>query len=64
LNRLFSGLPFEVVYRTVVFGAYDNIIRRSPFLGKLLRGFLQLLEKTPLRALGLSHFWVLRKTER
>jgi SAM-dependent methyltransferase len=62
LCRLFAGLPLETVYRTTIFGAYDNIIRRSPALGRLLRGFLQFLEHTPLRALGLSHFWVLRKT--
>ena len=63
LSKLFSGLPLKVVYHTIVFGAYDNIIRRSPALGKLLRGFLQFLEKTPLRALGLSHFWVLEKSD-
>jgi len=49
------------VTRTVVFGAYDNIIARRPRLGRLLRGLLQWLEKTPLRALGLSHFWVVEK---
>jgi SAM-dependent methyltransferase len=63
LNKLFGGLPLKVVYRTTIFGAYDNIIRRSPALGGLLRTFLQFLEKTPLRALGLSHFWVLEKSE-
>jgi SAM-dependent methyltransferase len=61
LEKLFEGLPVHFVYRTIIFGAYDNIIRRSPALGKLLRGFLQFLEKTPLRALGLSHFWVVEK---
>ncbi len=63
LSKLFGGLPLKVIYRTTIFGAYDNIIRRSPVTGKLLRGFLQFLEKTPLRALGLSHFWVLEKSE-
>ncbi|HEX9017814.1 MAG TPA: methyltransferase domain-containing protein [Anaerolineaceae bacterium] len=62
LQRLFSGLPVRIVERTVIFGAYDNIIARRPALGKLLRGILQALEKTPLRALGLSHFWVVEKT--
>jgi len=47
-------LRLEAVYRSIVFGAYDNIIRRSPRLGRLLRGLMQFLEKTPLRALGLS----------
>ncbi len=61
LEKLFAGLPLRVVERTVVFGAYDNIIARWPPLGRPLRAFLQGLEKTPLRVLGLSHFWVLEK---
>jgi SAM-dependent methyltransferase len=61
LKKLFEGLPVRFVCRTTIFGAYDNIIRRSPLLGKLLRGFLQFLEQTPLRGLGLSHFWVVEK---
>ena len=65
LTKLFDCLPLEVVYRTVIFGAYDNIIRRSPVLGKTLRGFMRFLEKTPLKAMGLSQFWVLeKKTEK
>ncbi len=61
LERLFSESPVRVVERTVIFGAYDNIIARWPTVGKALRGILQWLEKTPLRTLGLSHFWVLEK---
>jgi SAM-dependent methyltransferase len=63
LNRLFKGLPVKFVKRTVVFGAYDNIIAHRPALGKALRRILQTLENTPLRILGLSHFWVVEKTE-
>jgi SAM-dependent methyltransferase len=61
LKKLVLGLPVEIVYRTTIFGAYDNIIHKWPALGKMLRGLMQLLEKTPLRALGLSHFWVVEK---
>jgi SAM-dependent methyltransferase len=61
LERLFAGLPLRAVQRTVIFGAYDNVIARSPTLGRLLRSVLQFLEKTPLRWFGLSHFWVLEK---
>ncbi len=61
LKRLFAGLPVKFVTRTTVFGAYDNIIARHPKWGKLLRGVLQWLEKTPFRRLGLSHFWVVEK---
>jgi SAM-dependent methyltransferase len=61
LDRLFKGLPVRVIERTVIFGAYDNIIARRPALGRVLRAILQTLESTPLRALGLSHFWVVEK---
>lgn len=61
LEKLMAGLPLKVVERTVIFGAYDNIIARFPRLGGVLRGFLQWLEKTPLRGLGLSQFWVVEK---
>ena len=61
LTRLFEGLPVRIIRRTIIFGAYDNIIARLPRLGRLLRDALQALEKTPLRTLGLSHFWVVEK---
>jgi SAM-dependent methyltransferase len=62
LERLFAGKPVKFIYRTVIFGAYDNIIARSPTLGNVIRSVLQWMEKTPLRGLGLSHFWVVEKT--
>jgi SAM-dependent methyltransferase len=61
LDALFVGLSVRSVSRTVIFGAYDNIIARRPALGNRLRAVLQALESTPLRALGLSHFWVVEK---
>ena len=61
LAELFDGLPVKFVQQTVIFGAYDNIIARFGAFGKVLRGILQFLEKTPLQRLGLSHFWVIEK---
>lgn len=61
LGRLFAGLPVRYIERTIIFGAYDNIIARRPGLGRLLRAALQWLERTPLRVFGLSHFWVVEK---
>jgi len=61
LERLFTGLPLRTVKRAIIFGAYDNIIVRWSRLGRLLRALLQALEETPLRVLGLSHFWVVEK---
>jgi SAM-dependent methyltransferase len=62
LQRLIRGLPLRVVQRTIVFGAYDNLIVRWGLLGRALRAVLQALERTPLRVLGLSHLWVLERT--
>jgi SAM-dependent methyltransferase len=61
MRRLFAGLPVKLVEQKIVFGAYDNIIARFGSLGKILRGILQFLEKTPLKVFGLSHFWVVEK---
>jgi SAM-dependent methyltransferase len=62
LQKLFDGLPVKFIERTIIFGAYDNIIARFGTLGKVLRWILQFLEKTPLKIFGLSHFWVVEKT--
>ena len=61
MQKLFEGLPVKLVEQTIIFGAYDNIIARFGPLGKILRGVLQFLEKTPLRIFGLSHFWAVEK---
>jgi SAM-dependent methyltransferase len=61
MQKLFEGLPVTFVERTIIFGAYDNIIARFGSFGKILRGILQLLERTPLKIFGLSHFWVVEK---
>jgi SAM-dependent methyltransferase len=63
LQRLFDGLPITFVERTIIFGAYDNIIARFGAFGQVLRGILQMMERTPLKIFGLSHFWILEKTD-
>jgi SAM-dependent methyltransferase len=63
LEDLFSGLPVQYIHRAILFGAYDNIIAKSPALGKTLRAILLWMEKTPIQFLGLSHFWVVEKTK-
>ena len=63
LQNLFQDLPVKFIKQTVIFGGYDNIIGRFPRLGRWIRSFLYLLEKTPLHFLGLSHYWVVEKTE-
>jgi SAM-dependent methyltransferase len=61
IEKLFEGLPVKFIERTIIFGAYDNIIARFGSLGEVLRGGLQFMERTPLRFFGLSHFWVIEK---
>ena len=61
LEKLFEGLPVRFIRRTVIFGAYDNLIARFGRAGVALRGALQCLEWTPLRIFGLSHCWVVEK---
>lgn len=63
LEKLFEGLPVKFIERTIIFGAYDNIIAKFGSFGKILREILQFLEKTPLKVFGLSHFWVVEKLE-
>ena len=61
LEKLFDGLPVKFIERAIIFGAYDNLIARFGIVGKALRAILQFLENTPLKILGLSHFWVVEK---
>jgi SAM-dependent methyltransferase len=61
LNELFYGLPIKFIKRTVIYGGYDGLTSRFPRLGMVIRRILYWFEKTPLRILGLSHFWVIEK---
>jgi SAM-dependent methyltransferase len=63
LKNLFQGMPVKYITTEVIFGGYDNIIARYPRLGRWLRSFLYLIEKSPLQFLGLSHYWVIEKIE-
>ncbi|NIM96175.1 MAG: methyltransferase domain-containing protein [Anaerolineales bacterium] len=62
IEFLFEGLPTQVIQRTTIYGAYDNLVARWPSFGRILRTTLQSLERTPLRVFGLSHFWVIERT--
>jgi hypothetical protein len=61
LQKLFEGLPVKYIERTIIFGAYDNIIAKFGPFGKVLRSLLQFLERTPLKIFGLSQFWVIER---
>ena len=61
LRCLFDGLPVRVVHHTCIFPGYDNVVARAPVLGKALRAVTYALERTPLRAFGLSHLLVMER---
>jgi SAM-dependent methyltransferase len=61
LLKLVDFQELKLIEHRILFGAYDNVIARFPRLGRSLRGFLQSLEHTPLRSLGLSHFLILER---
>jgi len=61
IRRLIDGLSVRVVVHTYVYPGFDNVIARSPKVGKALRAVLYRAEHTPARAFGLSHFLVLEK---
>jgi SAM-dependent methyltransferase len=63
LRRLFNGLPVRIVHQTVIFPGYDNVVARAQVLGRALRAVTYALERTPLRAFGLSHLLVLERVE-
>lgn len=62
LRRLVDGSPMQSIEHRVIFGGYDNLVRRFGWPGRLLRAVLQSLENTPLQIFGLSHYWVLQKS--
>lgn len=63
LRQLLAGLPVEVTVHTQIYPGYDKIVHRRPALGRVFRQITYLLEHTPLRTFGLSHFVVVEKTK-
>lgn len=63
LARLVESAGLEVRHHTQVFPGFDRLESAHPRLGQCLRQLARLLERTPLRVLGISHFLVARKTE-
>jgi len=61
LSRLVEEAGLEVRYHTKIFPGFDRLESTRPRLGRWLRRLSLLTEKTPLRALGISHFLVARK---
>ncbi|MHB0875725.1 MAG: class I SAM-dependent methyltransferase [Anaerolineae bacterium] len=62
LRRLLAPLPVRVLLHVQIYPGYDKISRRWPQLAGAVRGLTYLMEHTPLRLFGLSHYVVLEKT--
>jgi SAM-dependent methyltransferase len=62
IQRLFEGLPVEFKAFTHIYPGFDNIVATRPALGRFLQRATDILEKTPLKAFGISHFVVARRT--
>ena len=62
IRRLFIDLPVRIILHTQIYPGYDNLFYTRPRLGRLLRGVTYALERTPLRAFGISHLVVVEKT--
>jgi SAM-dependent methyltransferase len=62
VRQVLAGQPVKIVVHTQIYPGYDKIVRRYPLPGQLVRKGTYLLERTPLRAFGLSHLLVAEKT--
>lgn len=62
LRNLATGLHADTLVHTQIYAGYDNIVRRHPRVGSILRRTSYVLERSPLKAFGLSHFMILRKS--
>jgi len=60
ITRLFDGLNVEFVVQSHIFPGCDNWAERG-LMGRLLRDLMHLVEQSPLRCFGISHFVVARK---
>jgi len=61
IRRLFEGYQVRYLAFTHIYPGFDNVAARRPALGGFLQRATDLLEHTPLRAFGISHFVVAQK---
>ena len=59
-TKLFDGLDVEFIVQSHIFPGCDNWAERG-LVGRLFRDTMHVLESSPLRRFGISHFVVARK---
>jgi SAM-dependent methyltransferase len=60
VTALFDGLDVEFIAQSHIFPGCDNWAERG-LMGRLFRDLMHLVESSPLRQFGISHFFVVRK---
>lgn len=64
IRRLFKNLPVEIVHHTHVFSGFDKLEGRLGILGSGIKKFFHWAEKTPLHFFGISHFMIVKKSNK
>lgn len=62
VKQLFDNTTWQIKHHRHVFPGFDGMIRRFGIIGKLVKKFFHILEKTPLHRFGISHFVIVKKT--
>jgi hypothetical protein len=61
IRQLFDGLDVDFAAVTHILPGLDNVAERYGPIGRLIQRARDLIEATPLRCFGISHFVVARK---
>lgn len=61
VRRLYKGLPANIVSHDFVMPALDGLSRKWGVVGKVIQKFFYLVERTPLKIFGISHFIIAEK---
>ena len=61
IRDLFEGLNVDFDVQSHIFPGLDNVAHRHRVLGPWLHNVVDLIESTPLRCFGISHFIIARK---
>lgn len=61
LRKKLKNSGFEIQHHSHIFPGFDGLQRKYGFLGKLVKSFFHLIEKTPLHFFGISHFVIAKK---
>lgn len=62
VRSLFNDLPIKIVSHDFVFPAFDKLSVKWGVVGKIIQKFFHLIERTPLKVFGISHFMTIEKT--